>query len=102
MPWGAAVDTNGLKSWVMLFSGELSMTTSALLLLLAGAEVEVAGVEDELPAGVELLVLGGVVEVELEQAARAAARRPDAVSASTLLLVILWIVNFDLSSRVTD
>jgi hypothetical protein len=79
------------------------MTTSALLLLLvAGDELEVAGVEDELPAGVELLVLAGVVELELEQAARAAARSPDAVSASTLLLVILWIVNFDLSSRVTD
>ena len=27
MPWGAAVDTKGLKSWVMLFSGELSMTS---------------------------------------------------------------------------
>jgi hypothetical protein len=87
----------------MLLSGELSMTTSALLLpLAAGLEVEVAGVEEVLPAGVELLVFAGVVEVELEQAARAAARSPDAVSASTLLLVILWIVNFDLSSRVTD
>ena len=29
MPWGAAVDTNGLKSCVMLFSGELSMTSVA-------------------------------------------------------------------------
>jgi hypothetical protein len=88
----------------MLLSGELSITTSALLLLplAAGDELEVAGVEDELPAGVELLVLGGVLEDELEQAARVAARRPDAVSASTLLLVIAWIVNFDLSSRVTD
>jgi hypothetical protein len=88
----------------MLLSGELSMTTSALLLpLVAVGELEVAGaLEEEPPAGVELLVLGGVVEDELEQAARAAARSPDAVSASTLLLVILWIVNFDLSSRVTD
>jgi hypothetical protein len=74
----------------MLLSGELSITTSALLLLplAAGDELEVAGVEDELPAGVELLVLGGVLEDELEQAARVAARRPDAVSASTLLLVV--------------
>ena len=28
MPWGAAVDTNGLKSWVMALSGELSITSS--------------------------------------------------------------------------
>jgi hypothetical protein len=26
MPCGAAVDTNGLKSWVIVVSGELSMT----------------------------------------------------------------------------
>jgi hypothetical protein len=84
----------------MLLSGELSITTSALLLPLAGA-LE-AAVAEEPPAGVELPLLAGVVLVELEQAARAAARRPDAVSASTLLLVLLWIVNFDLSSRVTD
>ena len=80
----------------MLLSGELSMTTSALLLV-------VAGVVEELPVAGALPVLAGGDElVELEQAARAAASRPDAVSASTLLLVILWIVNFDLSSRVTD
>jgi hypothetical protein len=76
------------------------MTTSALLLPLAGA-LEVAVAEEEPPAGVEPPVLA-VVLVELEHAARAAARRPDAVSASTVLLVNLWIVNFDLSSRVTD
>jgi hypothetical protein len=86
----------------MLLSGELSMTTSALLFEVAGAE-ELAGAEALPPVAGALLVLaGGVVLVELEQAARAAARSPDAVSASTLLLVILWIVNFDLSSRVTD
>ena len=96
------MDTNGLKSCVMLLSGELSMTTSALLFEVAGAE-ELAGAEALPPVAGALLVLaGGVVLVELEQAARAAARSPDAVSASTLLLVILWIVNFDLSSRVTD
>jgi len=78
------------------------MTTSALLFEVAGAE-ELAGAEALPPVAGALLVLaGGVVLVELEQAARAAARSPDAVSASTLLLVILWIVNFDLSSRVTD
>ncbi|WP_187366415.1 hypothetical protein [Trebonia kvetii] len=77
------------------------MTTSALLAEVAGEEL--AGAEALLPVAGALLVLaGGVVLVELEQAARAAARSPDAVSASTLLLVILWIVNFDLSSRVTD
>jgi len=83
----------------MLFSGELSMTTSALLFV---AGVVLAGAE-AVPVAGALPVLAGAVELdELEQAARAAARRPDAVSASTLLLVILWIVNFDLSSRVTD
>jgi ABC-type sugar transport system substrate-binding protein len=86
----------------MLLSGELSITTSALLLPLAGALEAAVAEEEEPPAGVELPVLADVVLDELEQAARAAARRPDAVSASTLLLVILWIVNFDLSSRVTD
>jgi hypothetical protein len=85
----------------MLFSGELSMTTSALLLVVAGA-LELAGAEAEPVAAALPVLAGAVVLVELEQAARAAARRPDAVSASTLLLVILWIVNFDLSSRVTD
>ena len=95
------MDTNGLKSCVMLLSGELSITTSALLLPLAGALEAAVAEEEEPPAGVELPVLAGVL-VELEQVARAAARRPDAVSASTLLLVIAWIVNFDLSSRVTD
>jgi hypothetical protein len=77
------------------------MTTSALLFEVAGV-LELAGAEAVLPVAGALPVLAGVVVlVELEQAARAAARRPDAVSASTLLLVILWIVNFDLSSRVT-
>jgi len=75
------------------------MTTSALLFEVAGAE-ELAGAE-AVPLALPVLA-GGVVLVELEQAARAAARSPDAVSASTLLLVILWIVNFDLSSRVAD
>jgi len=65
------------------------MTTSPLEAL----EPDDAG-EPPLPvaAGVEL------VEVLDEQAARPAARRPAAVSASALLL-ILEIVNFDLSSR---
>ena len=33
MPCGAAVDTKGLKSCVMLFSGELSMTSAGALAL---------------------------------------------------------------------
>jgi hypothetical protein len=69
----------------MLFSGELSMTTSLLLPL--PEEPGLAPVaEDE---AVELDPLD-------EQAARAAARRPAAVSASALFLVTLLIVNFDL------
>jgi len=65
------------------------MTTSPLELPDAAGEpllLPVAG-------GAELVVL-----VLDEQAARPAARRPVAVSASALLL-ILEIVNFDLSSR---
>jgi len=70
----------------MLLSGELSMTTSPL-----GPDApDAAG---ELPPDA-----GGVELVLDEQAARPAARRPVAVSASALLL-IFEIVNFDLSSR---
>jgi hypothetical protein len=87
----------------MLFSGELSMTTSALELVLVGVELVVAaGALEAAPAGGELVVLAGVVEVELEHAARPAARRPVAASATALLLAILLIVNFDLSSRVSE
>jgi hypothetical protein len=74
----------------MLFSGELSMTTSELLLELP-LEVEV-GV---LPPPV-LLAL--VVLEELEQAARVAARRPAAVSAAALLVLNFLVVNSDLPS----
>ena len=72
MPWGAAVDTNGLKSWVMPFSGELSMTSVAPVVVLEGAE----------------LLLD-------EQAASPAARRPVAASASALLLNLGLVVTFD-------
>jgi hypothetical protein len=63
--------------------------------LLAGVlEPEFAAVD------VPVEVDGALVVDELdEQAARPAARRPVAVSASTLLLVILLVVNFDLSFR---
>src|ERR1700735_1460003 len=88
MPCGAAVDWKGLKSSVMLFSGELSMTTSALLLL----PVDVEAVE--LPVAEAPVVLDPLDE----QAARAAARRPAAPRATALFLVLLLIVNFDLPS----
>jgi hypothetical protein len=68
----------------MLFSGELSITTSELLPL--AEEV------DEAP----VVAPGELEEDPLEQAARPAARRPVAVSASALLLMIFLIVNFDL------
>jgi hypothetical protein len=74
----------------MLFSGELSITTSPLALPpVLAVEVDEAPVE----------VLDVPVELD-EQAARPAARRPVAVSASALLLMVLLLVNFDLSSRV--
>src|SRR5450756_2219365 len=90
MPWAATVDTKGLKSWAMLFSGELSMTTSELPLV--AVDDEAAELDVAPPVEGELDVLD-------EQAARTAARRPAAVSASALLLEILLMVNFDLSSR---
>jgi hypothetical protein len=58
--------------------------------------VAVAALELE-PAAGELLVVEGVDELD-EQAARPAARSPVAESASALL-VILLVVNFDLSFR---
>src|ERR1700722_7922258 len=67
MPWGAAVDTNGLKSRVTLFSGELSITSVAPVVLV----------------GAELLDA---------QAASPAARNTAAASASALLLDIRLIV----------
>jgi len=58
-----------------------------------------AGALDELePAAGELLVLDGVDELD-EQAARPAASSPVAARATALLLVILLVVNFDLSFR---
>ena len=78
--------TNGLKFWVMLVSGEDSITSAGAL------EVEALEVELEPAAGDELEELD-------EQAARPAARRPVAASATALLVVILLVVNFDLSFR---
>ena len=71
--------TKGLKSCVMLFSGELSMTS--VLPELALAEVEA-------PPPAPVLEL-------LEQAASPAARRPTAAIATALLVGIGLIVNFD-------
>jgi hypothetical protein len=72
----------------MLVSGEDSITRAGPV---AGAALEVE------PAAGELAVLDGVDELD-EQAARPAARSPVAESASALL-VILLVVNFDLSFR---
>jgi hypothetical protein len=66
----------------MLFSGELSMTTSALLLPLVADLDELV---DPPPPADEPL--------PDEQAARLAARSPAAPSASALLLVITLIFN---------
>jgi hypothetical protein len=72
----------------MLVSGEDSITSAGALEVEAG----------ELEPAVELLEVEGVDELD-EQAARPAARRPVAASATALLLVILLVVNFDLSFR---
>jgi len=71
----------------MLVSGEDSITRAGSL------EVEWLEVEEGLEPPLAL------VEDPLEQAARPAARRPVAVSASALLLMIVLIVNIDLSFR---
>jgi hypothetical protein len=68
----------------MLVSGDDSITR-------AGALEEPVELE---PAAGELDVDDGVDELD-EQAARPAARRPVAPSASALLLVILLVVNFE-------
>jgi hypothetical protein len=76
----------------MLVSGEDSITRAGAL---------VAGVlELEFPAvEVPVEVDGALVDELDEQAARPAARRPVAVSASTLLLVILLVVNLTFPSE---
>jgi hypothetical protein len=84
----------------MLVSGEDSITRAGSLEVAALEEAEVAGAAaPELDAGA-LVEVDGALEDELdEQAARPAARRPVAVSASTLLLVILLIVNLTFPSE---
>jgi hypothetical protein len=74
----------------MLVSGEDSITRAGAL------ELDADPVELE-PAAGELLAVDGVDELD-EQAARPAARSPVAESAIALL-VILLVVNFDLSFR---
>jgi hypothetical protein len=91
MPWIGELPSKGLKFCVMLVSGEDSITRAGALELLEDpVELE--------PAAGELVAVDGVDELD-EQAARPAARRPVAPSASALLLVILLVVNFDLSFR---
>ncbi len=86
------MDTKGLKSCVMLFSGELSMTSAGALLLLLPEPVEVLEeADEEAPVEDGALVLDELLD---EQAASPAARRPAAVTANALLVISL-LVNFD-------
>jgi hypothetical protein len=86
MPLIGELPTNGLKLSVMLVSGEDSMTRAG--------PVPVEALAVELP----VLEADGDDELD-EQAARPAARSPAAESATALLVVILLVVNFDLSFR---
>jgi hypothetical protein len=86
MPLIGELPTNGLKFWVMLVSGEDSITRAGPV------EVEALAVEPP------VLEADGE-DVLDEQAARPAARSPAAESATALLVVILLVVNFDLSFR---
>src|SRR5580692_9452433 len=88
MPWIGDAPSNGLKLSVRVSSGEDSMTSAGafeLVLLLAVLE--------------PVPVVAGVV-LDEEQAARPAPRSMTAPAATPLLLRILLVVNFDLSSRV--
>ena len=67
MPLIGELPTNGLKFWVMLVSGEDSITRAGALELEEPVELE--------PAAGELDGADGVDELD-EQAARPAARRP--------------------------
>jgi hypothetical protein len=90
MPWIGDAPSNGLKLSVRVSSGEDSMTSAGafeLVLVLVLAVLEPVPVA----AGVEL---------DEEQAARPAPRSMTAPAATALLLRILLVVNFDLSSRV--
>src|ERR1700730_2694597 len=89
MPWIGDAPSNGLKLSVRVSSGEDSMTSAGALELLAVLP----------PVPVELVELGVEVVLE-EQAARPAPRSMTAPAATALLLRILLVVNFDLSSRV--
>jgi hypothetical protein len=77
MPWGASVETNGLKAWVIVDSGELSMTRVFPVALLVPVELE--------------LVLG--LELELEHAASPAASRPAAPTAKSRLWRFDLLIN---------
>jgi hypothetical protein len=85
----------------MLVSGEDSITRAGSLEV-AGLEEELAGVAAELDVATPVEVDGALEDELDEQAARPAARRPVAVSASALLLVIVLIVNLTFPSEVTS
>ena len=91
MPLIGELPTNGLKFWVMLVSGEDSITRAGAL------ELEAAGGARASRRGASC-VLDGVDELD-EQAARPAARSPVAAERERSLAVILLVVNFDLSFR---
>jgi hypothetical protein len=77
MPWGASVETNGLKAWVIVDSGELSMTRVFPVALLVPVELELE---------LELVP-------ELEHAASPAASRPAAPTAKSRLWLCDLLIN---------
>src|SRR5579863_4377550 len=87
MPWIGDAPSNGLKLSVRVSSGEDSMTSAGALEVLPLAVLE------------PVPVAAGVV-LDEEQAARPAPRSMTAPAATALVLRILLVVNFDLSSRV--
>jgi hypothetical protein len=83
------VVANGLKSWVMLFSGELSITRAGC------APPPVLALAPPLELPLELPVLALVELLLEEQAAIPAARRPAAAMAASRLPLWVLVVDID-------
>src|SRR5580693_5740754 len=97
MPTAGTVDTNGLKSRMMLFSGELSMTSSLSPLEPTAPLPPLRELDAALPSAPP----GELGEPLEEQAARPAATRPLTVSARVLLLILALVATIDLAFPAT-
>src|ERR1700744_2108768 len=93
MPKAGLVDTNGLKSWVMAFSGELSMTSW----LTSPEPAAPLPLDCELGGWFPWVAPAEFGEPLYEQAASPAARRPLTVSTRVLLLILALVATIGLA-----